>query len=85
VFQSVFVPILTYGHNLVLTERILSQVQALEVGFLQGVYCVTLRGKVRSCENREVLNVARRLLRIERSQPRLFGHVTRGSHEKLPR
>jgi len=34
VFKSVFLPTLTYGHeSWVMTERILSQVQAAEMGF----------------------------------------------------
>jgi len=36
VFISVFVPTLTYGHgSWILTEMILSQVQAAEIGFLR--------------------------------------------------
>jgi len=36
VFKSVFVPILTYGHeSMLMTERILSQVQAAEMGILR--------------------------------------------------
>jgi len=51
VFKSVFVPIFTYGHeSSVTTERILSQVQAAEMEFLQIIYGLTLRDKVRSCE-----------------------------------
>jgi len=51
VFKSVFVPILTYGHeSWVMTERILSQVEAAEVGFLRRVHGVTHRGEMPSCE-----------------------------------
>jgi len=50
VFKSVFVPILTYGHeSWVMIERILSQVQAAEMGILRRVHGVQLREKVRSC------------------------------------
>ena len=42
----------------------------------------TLRDKVRSCEIRKVLNFEP-LLRIERSQLRWFGHVTKMSQKKL--
>jgi len=50
VFKSVFVPILTYGHeSWVMIERILSQVQASEMGILRRVHGVQLREKVRSC------------------------------------
>jgi len=42
VFKSVFVPILSYGHeSWVMTERILTQVQAPEMGFLRRVHGVT--------------------------------------------
>ena len=45
VFKSVFVPILTYGHeSCVMTERILTKVQAPEMRFLRRVYCVTRSG-----------------------------------------
>jgi len=43
-FKSVFVPILTYGHeSWVMTERILSQnqMQAAEMGFLRRVHGAT--------------------------------------------
>jgi len=50
--------------------------------FLRRVH-VTLRAKVRSIEIRKVLNVEPLLLRIERSQPREFGHVTRMPQERL--
>jgi len=46
VFQSVFVPILAYGHeSWVMIEKILSQVQAAEIGFLRMVHIVTFRDK----------------------------------------
>jgi len=42
VFKSIFVPILTYGHkSWVITERILTQVQATKLGFLRRVHGVT--------------------------------------------
>jgi len=50
-----------------MTERILSQVQVAEMGFLRKVHGVTLRDKVSSCEIRKALNVEPHL-RIERSK-----------------
>jgi len=50
-----------------MTERILSQVQAVEMGFLRKFYGVTLRNKVRSCEICKALNV-KPLFQIEKSQ-----------------
>ena len=41
VFKSVFVPILAYGHeSWVITERISTQVQASDMGFLRRLYGV---------------------------------------------
>jgi len=78
VFKTVFLPILTYGHeSCVMTERIRSQVQASEMRFLRRIKRVTLFNKVRSSEFRKFLNVEPLLLRIERSQLRWFGHVSR--------
>jgi len=45
---------------------------------------VTLRDKERSCEIPRALNVAP-LLRIDRSQLRWFGHMSRMSHKRLAR
>ena len=85
VFKSVFVPILTTGHeSWVMTGRILSQVQATEMGFLRIVNDVTLRDKVCSWEIYEAPNV-KSLPQIERSQLRWFGHVTKMSQEKSVR
>ena len=50
--------------------------------FLRVVHDVTLRDKVRSCENPKTLNVDP-LLQIERSQLNWFGHVFRMSQEIL--
>jgi len=44
VFKSVFVPILTHGHeSWIMTERAPSQVQEAEMGFLRRVHGMTLR------------------------------------------
>jgi len=66
-----------------MTERVLSHVQAAEIGFLRRVHA-TFRDKVRSCEFCKTLNMGP-LLRMERSQLRWFGHVTRMSQEILAR
>ena len=69
---------LTYGHeSWVMTERVISQVQAAEMGFLRRGHSVPLFTTIkRSCEIRKALNV-KPLLRIERSQLRRFAQVTR--------
>ena len=49
VFKSIFVPILTYGHeSWVMTERVQSQIQASKIGFFQKVEGVTMFDKVRN-------------------------------------
>ena len=86
IFKAVFVPILTYGHeSWVMTERMRSQVQASEVRFLRRIEGVTLFNIVRSSEIRKSLNIEPLLLRIERSQLRWFGYVSRMPQERLPK
>ena len=86
VFKTVFVPILTCGHeSWVMIERVRSQVQASEMRFLRKIEGVTLLDKVRSSEIRKSLNIEPLLLRIERSQLRWFGHVNRMPQERLPK
>ncbi|TWW59948.1 hypothetical protein D4764_05G0000380 [Takifugu flavidus] len=76
IYRSIFVPTLTYGHDLwVMTERTRSRVQAAEMSFLQ-------RG--RSSAIREELGVEPLLLRVERSQMRWLGHLVRMPPERLP-
>ena len=85
-FTSLFRSSLTYGHkSWVVTEKVLSEVQAAGCFFLRRVHGMTLRDKVRSCEIRKALNVEPLLLRIARFQPSWFGHVTRMTQEKLAR
>ena len=86
VFKAVFVPILTYGHeSWVMTKRVRSQMQASEMRFLRKIEGVTQFNKLRSYEIRKSLNIEPLLLRIERSQLRWFGHVSRMPQEKLPK
>ena len=86
IFKAVSVPILTYGHeSWVMTEKTRSQVQASEMRFLRRIEGVTLFNKVRSSEIRKSLNIEPLLLRIERSQLRWFGHVSRMPQERLPK
>ena len=61
------------------------QVQASELRFLQRIEGVTLFNKVRSSEIPKSLNIEPLLLRIERSQLRWFGHVSRMPGERLPK
>ena len=64
-----------------MAERVLSQVQAAQMGFLRRVHGVTLRDKVRSSEFPKTLNIDQFLFRIDRSQCRCFHRVTIMSQE----
>ncbi|TWW67330.1 hypothetical protein D4764_02G0003710 [Takifugu flavidus] len=71
IYQSIFVPTLTYGHELwVMTERTRSRVQAAEMSFLRRVAGLSLRDRARSSAIREELGIEPLLLRVERSQMR---------------
>ena len=84
--KAVFVPILSYGHeSWVMTKRVRLQVQASEMSFLRKIKGVTLFNKVRSSKVRKSLNIEPLLFRIERSQLRWFGHVSRMPQERLPK
>ena len=86
VFKSIFIPILTYGHeSWVLTEKIRSQMQASEMRFLRKIKDVTMFDKHCYAAFRESLDIESLLLRIERSQLRWFGHVSRMPYEQLPK
>ena len=53
IFKTVFVPILTYGHeSLVMIERVRSQVQSSEMRFIRIIEGFTLFNKIRSYETR---------------------------------
>ena len=83
VFTSVFVPILTYGHeSWVKTERVKSRVPAAEMVFLRKVRGLFWLDKVKSIDIHHSLNIEQLLLRIERLQLRWHGHVTQMSHEQ---
>ena len=84
ILKTIFVPILTYGHeSWKRTERMQSLVQASKMRFLRTIKRVTLFNMVRTSEIRKSLNIEPLLLRIERSQLRWFGHVSRMPQERL--
>ena len=68
-----------------MTKRIRSQVQAAEMRFLRKIEGLNLLHKLRNSQIRESLNVEPLLLRIERSQLRWFGHVSRMAQERFPK
>ncbi|KAK0154256.1 putative uncharacterized transposon-derived protein F52C9.6 [Merluccius polli] len=85
IYQSIYVPALTYGHELwVMTERTRSRVPAAEMSFLRRVAGLSLRDRVRSSVIREELGVDPLLLRVERSQMRWLGHLVRMPPGRLP-
>ena len=59
--------------------------QACEMTFLRKIKGVTMFDKYRNSAICEYLNIESLLLRIERSQLRWFGNVSRMPHERLPK
>ncbi|KAK3548428.1 hypothetical protein QTP70_012986 [Hemibagrus guttatus] len=85
IYQSIYVPTLTYGHDLwVMTERVRSQIQAAEMSFLRRVAGRSLRDRVRTSVTREELGVQPLLLHIERGQLRWLDHLFRMPPGRLP-
>ncbi|KAK3517289.1 hypothetical protein QTP70_002930 [Hemibagrus guttatus] len=85
IYQSIYVPTLTYGHELwVMTERVRSRIQAAEMSFLCRVAGPSFRDRVRSSVTREELGVEPLLLHIERGQLRWLGHLFRMPPGRLP-
>ncbi|KAK3517255.1 hypothetical protein QTP70_001470 [Hemibagrus guttatus] len=85
IYQSIYVPTLTYGHELwVMTERVRSRIQAAEMSFLCRVAGRSFRDRVRSSVTREELGVEPLLLHIERGQLRWLGHLFRMPPGRLP-
>ena len=83
IFRSVYVRILTYGHECwIMNEKVRSRVQAAEMGFLREISGLTWLDKVKSVDIRESLNIESLLLRLERSQLRWCRHMTRMSQER---
>ncbi|KAK3518675.1 hypothetical protein QTP70_007168 [Hemibagrus guttatus] len=85
IYQSIYVPTLTYGHELwVINRRVRSRLQAAEMSFLRRVEGRSLRDRVRSSVTWEELGVEPLLLHIERGQLRWLGHLFRMPPGRLP-
>ncbi|KAK3534420.1 hypothetical protein QTP86_015228 [Hemibagrus guttatus] len=85
IYQSIYVPTLTYGHELwVMTERVRSRIQAAEMCFLRRVAGRSLTDRVRSSVTREELGVEPLLFHIEKGQLRWLGHLFRMPLGRLP-
>ncbi|KAK3552109.1 hypothetical protein QTP86_000648 [Hemibagrus guttatus] len=79
IYQSIYVPTLTYGHELwVMTEKVRSRIQAAEMSFLCRVAGRSLRDRVRSSVTWEELGVE------PRGQLRWLGHLFRMPPGRLP-
>ncbi|KAK3528884.1 hypothetical protein QTP70_012076 [Hemibagrus guttatus] len=84
IYQVIYIPTLTYGHELwVMTERIRSRIQA-EMSFLCRVAGRSLRDRVRSSVTWEELRVEPLVLHIERGQLRWLGHLFHMPPGRLP-
>ncbi|KAK3528665.1 hypothetical protein QTP70_007204 [Hemibagrus guttatus] len=85
IYQSIYVPTLTYGHELwVMNERVRSRIQVAEMSFLHRVAGRPPRDRVRSSVTQEELGVELLLLHIERGQLRWLGHLFRMPPGRLP-
>lgn len=58
IYRSVYVPTLTYGHELLMTKRTRSWIQAAEMSFFRRVAGRFLRDEVRCSVNREEFRAA---------------------------
>ncbi|KAK3571064.1 hypothetical protein QTP86_001311 [Hemibagrus guttatus] len=85
IYQSIYVPTLTYGHELwVMTERVRSRIQAAEMSFLRRVAGCSLRDRERRSVTQEELGVEPLLLHIKRGQLRWLRHLFRMPPGRLP-
>ncbi|KAK3506093.1 hypothetical protein QTP70_018234, partial [Hemibagrus guttatus] len=85
IYQSIYVPTLTYGHELwVMTKRVRSRIQAAKMSFLRRVAGRFLRDRVRSSVTREELGVEPLFLHIERGLLRWLGHLFQMPPRCLP-
>ena len=68
IFKSVYVSIMTYGHECwIIIEKVRSRVHAAEMGFLRKISGLTLLDKVKSADIRESLNTESLVIRLEKS------------------
>ena len=63
-----------------MTERVRSRVQAAKMAFWRKLRGLSLLDKVKSTDIRQSLNIKPLLLRMEQSQLRWYGQVTRMFH-----
>ena len=66
----------------IMNEKVRSGVHAAKMGFWRRISGLALLDKVKSADIRESLNIQALLPRLERSQIRWYGHVTRMSQER---
>lgn len=83
VYKTIFRPTLTYGsESWVLTKRMKSKLEAVEMKYLRKVKGVTLRDRVRSATIREELEVIPVTEFIEKRQLSWWGHLQRMDHNR---
>lgn len=83
VYKTVFRPILTYGsESWILTSRLHSKIQALDMKYLRRVKGISKRDRIRNDVVRQELGVESILEVVERNQLKWFGHVIRMRDER---
>ena len=65
-----------------MNEKVRSRDQEVKMGILRRISGLALLDKVKSADIRESLDIESLLLRLQRSQLRWYGHVTRMSQER---
>ncbi|CAH2003424.1 unnamed protein product [Acanthoscelides obtectus] len=78
VYKTIFIPTLIYGsEGWVLTNRLKSKIQAVDMKFFRKVTRITRRDKIRNDIVRAELGVESISHRVEVQQLRWFGHLNR--------
>jgi len=86
VYNTVYVPTLTYGHeSWTMTKRMHSRIQASEMRFLRKIAGKRRIDKIRNEEIRKQVGVSELRNKLESSQLRWYGHVVRMSDNRLPK
>lgn len=82
VYKTVFIPTLIFGcESWVLTKRLKSKIQRMEMLYLRRVLGVTRKDRLRNSFIREELKVDSILNKIEQGQLRWYGHLIRMNND----
>ena len=83
VFKTVFRPVLTFGsESWVLSDRLKSKIQAMEMKYLRKVKEVTRKDRIRNVVIREELKVNSVLDVIEQRELAWFGHLIKMKNDR---